>query len=76
VFLTGGDTSANACSAICKWSPPTPWGCLAAAATRLPEYDEAKLFRFMFKHSLVLACVVGLVVTAYAYVPHLQIVYK
>ena len=41
---------------------------IAAAATGLPAAEEAKLFRFTLKHSILLACVIGLIVTFYAYV--------
>ena len=40
---------------------------VAAAATGMPASDEAKLFRFTLKHSVFLAAVIGLIVTAYAY---------
>jgi L-lactate transport len=40
---------------------------VAAAATGLAAADEAKLFRFTLKHSILLASVVGLIVTIYAY---------
>jgi lactate permease len=40
---------------------------IAAAATGLPPEDEAKLFRFTFKHSVLLACVIGVLVSLYAY---------
>lgn len=40
---------------------------VAAAATGLPASDEAKLFRFTLKHSIFLACVIGLLVTVYSY---------
>ncbi len=40
---------------------------VAAAATGMPASDEAKLFRFTLKHSVLLAVIVGLIVTAYAY---------
>ena len=40
---------------------------VAAAATGMPQSDEAKLFRFTLKHSVLLAAVVGAIVTAYAY---------
>ena len=40
---------------------------VAAAATGMAASDEAKLFRFTLKHSVFLAVVVGLIVTAYAY---------
>jgi lactate permease len=41
---------------------------VAAAATGMPASDEAKLFRFTLKHSLLLASAVGVLVTLYAYV--------
>lgn len=41
---------------------------VAAAATGMPSEDEAKLFRFTLKHSILLAGVIGLVVTGYAYI--------
>lgn len=40
---------------------------VAAAATGMPSSDEAKLFGLTLKHSVFLACVIGLIVTAYAY---------
>jgi len=40
---------------------------VAAAATGMAPEDEAKLFRFTLRHSVFLACVVGLVVVFYAY---------
>jgi L-lactate transport len=40
---------------------------VAAAATGMAASDEAKLFRFTLKHSVLLATVIGLIVTAYAY---------
>jgi lactate permease len=40
---------------------------VAAAATGMAASDEAKLFRFTLKHSVLLAAIVGAIVTAYAY---------
>jgi L-lactate transport len=40
---------------------------VAAAATGMPASDEARLFGFTLKHSIFLACVIGLIVSAYAY---------
>jgi L-lactate permease len=40
---------------------------VAAAATRMPSADEARLFRFTLRHSIILASVIGLVVLFYAY---------
>jgi L-lactate transport len=40
---------------------------VAAAATGMPSADEARLFGFTLKHSVSLACVVGLIVCVYAY---------
>ncbi|HVO99580.1 MAG TPA: lactate permease LctP family transporter [Bryobacteraceae bacterium] len=42
--------------------------CVAAAATRMAQSEEAKLFRFTLKHSVFLAAVTGLVVMFYAYI--------
>jgi lactate permease len=39
---------------------------VAAAATGMPAAEEARLFRFTLKHSLLLATVVGLIVAAYS----------
>jgi lactate permease len=41
---------------------------VAAAATNMSVADQAKLFRFTLKHSIVLAAIVGLIVLWYAYV--------
>jgi lactate permease len=40
---------------------------VAAAATGMPSSDEARLFGFTLKHSVFLACVVGVIVCLYAY---------
>jgi lactate permease len=40
---------------------------VAAAATGMATTEEARLFRFTLKHSLLLATVIGLVVAAYSY---------
>jgi lactate permease len=39
---------------------------VAVAATGLPASDEAKLFRFTLKHSVILAIAIALIVTLYA----------
>lgn len=41
---------------------------VAAAATGMKQSDESSLFRFTLKHSVALACVIGLIVMVYAYV--------
>ncbi len=41
---------------------------VAAAATSMKRQDEALLFRFTLKHSVLLASVIGLIVMFYAYV--------
>ncbi len=41
---------------------------VAVAATGLTSHDEGKLFRFTIKHSIFLACVVGVVALIFAYV--------
>src|SRR6185295_6761205 len=40
---------------------------VACAATGLTSADESRLFRFTFKHSILLACAVGVVAVLYAY---------
>ena len=40
---------------------------VAAAAMGMPSSDEAKLFRFTLKHSVILATVIGLIVALYAW---------
>ncbi len=40
---------------------------VAAAATGMPVAEEARLFRFTLKHSLLLATLIGLLVAAYSY---------
>ena len=40
---------------------------VAAAATGMARSDEAKLFRFTLKHSILLATVIGLIAALYAY---------
>ena len=40
---------------------------VAAAATRLRHEDEARLFRFVLRHSIFLAAVIGAIVAAYAH---------
>ncbi len=45
---------------------------VAAAATHMKSDEEPRLFRFTLRHSILLATIVGLVVTFYAYLaPHL-----
>ena len=41
---------------------------VAAAATGMKRHEEAKLFRFTLKHSVILATAVGLITVFYAYV--------
>jgi lactate permease len=41
---------------------------VAAAATGMARADESKLFRFTLRHSVFLACVIGVVTLFYAYV--------
>lgn len=43
---------------------------VAAAATGMSVSDQARLFRFTFKHSIVLATLVGIIVMIYAYASH------
>ncbi|MFB3777596.1 MAG: L-lactate permease [Bryobacteraceae bacterium] len=41
---------------------------IAAAATGMASSEESKLFRFTLRHSIILACAIGLLVVFYAYV--------
>jgi lactate permease len=41
---------------------------VAAAATSMQRHEEALLFRFTLKHSMILASAIGLIVVFYAYV--------
>jgi len=41
---------------------------VASAATGMASHDEARLFRFTLRHSILLASVVSLLVVFYAYV--------
>jgi lactate permease len=41
---------------------------VAAAATGMARQEEARLFRFTLKHSIILASAIGLVTCFYAYV--------
>jgi L-lactate permease len=46
---------------------------VAACATSMVPEEESRLFRFTLKHSVLLACIIGLIVLFYAYVaPSLQ----
>jgi lactate permease len=44
---------------------------VAAAATGMSSADEARLFRFTLKHSILLAVLMGVITMFYAYVLHL-----
>ncbi len=41
---------------------------VAAAATGLPPEDESRLFRFTLRHSILLACFIGITVLFFSYV--------
>ncbi len=41
---------------------------VAAAASGMQPEDESRLFRFTLRHSVFLACLIGLIVLFYAYV--------
>jgi lactate permease len=41
---------------------------VAAAATGMHSKEEAQLFRFTMRHSIILASIIGLIVVFYAYV--------
>jgi L-lactate permease len=40
---------------------------IGAAATGMAANEEGRLFRFALRHSLILACLVGLAALVYAY---------
>jgi lactate permease len=40
---------------------------VAAAATGMAASEEAKLFRFTLRHSILLATIIGLITVLYAY---------
>jgi len=46
--------------------------CVAAAATGMAQSEEAKLFRFTLKHSILLASIVGGLALLYTYVFHFR----
>jgi L-lactate permease len=41
---------------------------IVLAATGMPQTDESKLFRWAFRHSLLLTALVGLLIMLYAHV--------
>ena len=41
---------------------------VAVAATGMSSADESRLFRFTFKHSVLLMCVMGIIALLFAYV--------
>lgn len=41
---------------------------VASAATSMASGDESRLFRFTLRHSVLLACVIGIIALVYAYV--------
>jgi L-lactate permease len=45
---------------------------VAAAATAMTVHDQARLFRFTLKHSIILATAIGIEVMLYAYVFHIR----
>jgi L-lactate permease len=45
---------------------------VAAAATAMSVADQAKLFRFTLRHSIVMATAIGIEVLLYAYVFHVR----
>jgi lactate permease len=45
---------------------------VAAAATAMTVADQAKLFRFTLRHSIVMATAIGIEVMLYAYVFHVR----
>jgi lactate permease len=61
-------TSVNAAAGVMGKMIALPSIAVACAATGLTAEDEGKLFRFTFKHSIFLACMVGIVAMLFAYV--------
>ena len=61
-------TSVNSAAGVMGKMIALPSIAVAVAATGLTSNDEGKLFRFTLKHSVLLACVVGLIATLFAYV--------
>jgi L-lactate transport len=45
---------------------------VAAAATAMTVHDQARLFRFTLKHSIIMATAIGIEVMLYAYVFHIR----
>jgi lactate permease len=60
--------SVNAAAGVMGKMISLPSIAVACAATGLTSNDEGELFRFTFKHSILLAAVVGLVALLFAYV--------
>ena len=61
-------TSVNSAAGVMGKMIALPSIAVAVAATGLTSNDEGKLFRFTLKHSILLACVVGVISTLFAYV--------
>ena len=65
---SGADGAANSAGGVMGKMISLKSIAVAAAATGMKRQDEAQLFRFTLKHSVLLACVIGLIVMFYAYV--------
>ena len=61
-------TSVNSAAGVMGKMIALPSIAVAVAATGLTSEDEGKLFRFTLKHSILLACVVGVIAMLFAYV--------
>ena len=61
-------TSVNSAAGVMGKMIALPSIAVAVAATGLTAEDEGRLFRFTLKHSILLACVMGLIATLFAYV--------
>jgi lactate permease len=59
--------AANSCGGVMGKMISLSSIAVAAGATGLPSSDEAKLFRFTLKHSLVLVCAIAWLTLAYAH---------
>ena len=61
-------TSVNSAAGVMGKMIALPSIAVAVAATGLTADDEGRLFRFTLRHSVLLACIVGIVAMVFAYV--------
>jgi L-lactate permease len=60
-------TSVNSAAGVMGKMIALPSIAVAVAATGLTTDDEGRLFRFTLRHSILLACIVGIVAMVFAY---------